>query len=299
MKTPNNLIKGDKVAIIAPAGKIDEKIVLKAKEAIEKWGLKVELAKHIFNSYYSYSASDAKRLEDFQFMLDDPDIKAILCARGGYGTARIIDRFNFKNFRENPKWIIGFSDITVLHNHIQQHFGIETIHGTMAAGLNINGKFPKTVNSLKNALFGEVLKYEWPTDPTSRKGNSAGILTGGNIAILCSLLGTPSEVDLKGKILFIEEIREHLYRIDRMMVQLKRAGKLKGLAGLLVGGMTDIPDKKEDFGKTAYEIIKEAVDDYNYPLAFGFPAGHQDDNRALILGRKVTLKINKISTLKF
>ncbi|MEZ5083315.1 MAG: LD-carboxypeptidase [Bacteroidales bacterium] len=299
MTTPRNLIKGDKIAILAPAGKINKKIVLQAKKTINGWGLKVALGKHIFNPYFSYSATDAERLEDFQRMLDDPTIKAILCARGGYGSARIIDQLDFKNFKKNPKWIIGFSDITVLHNHILKHYGIETIHGTMAAGLDDSVIFPETSDSLKKVLFGETIKYEWPTNQNSRKGKCTGILTGGNLAILCSLLETPSEVDLQRKILFIEEIGEHLYKIDRMMVQLKRAGKLENLAGLIVGGMTDIPDNKEDFGKTAFEIVKEAVDNYNYPLAFGFPAGHQDDNRALILGRNAALHINEFSILKF
>lgn len=299
MIAPKKLKKGDKVAIIAPAGKIDEKIVLKAMEVMEEWGLNVVLGYHLFKPYYSYAANDAQRREDFQRMLNDPTIKAILCARGGYGTTRIIDQLDFTNFRKHPKWIIGFSDITVLHNHVQRHFGIETIHATMAAGLNKAINFSETANSMKKALFGKVLKYEWPTDSNSRKGSCTGVLTGGNLAILCSLLGTPSEVDAQGKILFIEEIGEHLYRIDRMMVQLKRAGKLNELAGLVVGGMTDIPDKKEDFGKTACEIIKEAVDEYDYPVGFGFPAGHQDDNRALILGRNVTLNINELSTLTF
>lgn len=299
MAAPNKLRKGDKVAIVAPAGKIDEKVVLKAKQVFEGWGLNVVLGNHLFKPYYSYAATDAERKEDIQQLLDDQTIKAILCARGGYGTARIIDQLDFANFVIQPKWIIGFSDITVLHNHIQQHFSIETIHGAMAAGLNDIFSFPETTNSLKTALFGEDLTYEWPTDPNSKKGSCTGILTGGNLAILCSLLGTPSETDFKGKLLFIEEIGEQLYRIDRMMIQLKRAGKLENLAGLIVGGMTDIPVNKEDFGKTAYEIIKEAVNEYTYPVGFGFPAGHQGDNRALIMGRKAGLNIADTTTLNF
>jgi len=299
MKQPEYLIKNDLVAIVAPAGKIDKGKVLAAKKQLENWGLEVVLAPHLFDKYYAFAAQDKDRLKDFQEVLNDPGVKAILCARGGYGTNRIIDRIDFTAFAESPKWIIGFSDITVLHSHIQRHFGIETIHGTMAAGLSGDSENQETADSLKRILFGEKITYEWSQHALLKTGKSEGIITGGNLAILCSLIGTASDVDTRGKILFIEEIGENLYRIDRMIMQLKRAGKLDSLAGLIVGGMTDIPDKKEDFGKNAEQIIVDSVKDFKYPVAFGFPAGHQEDNRALILGRKMRLEVIRKSNLLF
>ncbi|MCF8267798.1 MAG: LD-carboxypeptidase [Ignavibacteriales bacterium] len=297
MITPPYLNIGDKISIVAPAGKIDQAVVLKSRKILEEWGLDVILGENMFKDHFSYSATDTERMKDFQRMLDNPSVKAIFCARGGYGTARIIDSLNFSGFQKNPKWIIGFSDITAMHSHILQNFSVETIHGTMATGLIDPADSHYSSSSLKKSLFGESLMYKWTSDPLSRKGSSQGILTGGNLALLCSLIGTSSDIETKGKLLFIEEIGEHLYRIDRMMVQLKRAGKLDGLAGLIIGGITDIPDKKEDFGKTAYEIVLDAVHEYDYPVAMGFPAGHQHDNRALIFGRKADLKVAKTTNL--
>ncbi len=299
MISPNYLQKGDTICIAAPAGRVDRIRVAAAVEVLESWGLKVKLGKHVLESYFNFASTDENRLQDFQRMLDDPSVKAILCARGGYGSNRIIDRLDFDGFVKNPKWIIGFSDITVIHNHIQQHFGIETMHGSMAAGLHHIALFPETAATLRKVLFGEKLNYVWPLDALSKKGQAEGVLTGGNLAILCTLIGTPSETDTNGKILFIEEIGENLYRIDRMITQLRRAGKLNNLAGLIVGGMTDIPDKKEEFGKNAFEIVLDAVKDFDYPVAFDFPAGHQDDNRALILGRSARLEVAELAQLDF
>ena len=293
MNRPEFLKKGDNIALAAPAGKVDSEKITGAVDVLENWGLSVLIGDHVNDSYFNYASTDENRLSDFQQMLDDPAVKAILCARGGYGTNRIIDQLDFSTFRKNPKWIIGFSDITVLHSHIQKHFGIETLHGSMAAGLKNSGQFPETAETFRKALFGEKLKYEWKSDELVRKGKTKGILTGGNLAILSTMIGTPSEVDFSDKILFIEEVGENLYRIDRMMMQLKRSGKLENLAGLIVGGMTDIPDKKEEFGKSAFEIVAEAVEEYDYPVAIGFPAGHTDDNRALVLGREVELEVEE------
>ena len=292
MITPAYLKKGDKVAIVAPAGKINKKKVENAVAGLEKWGLKPIVGKNVFKASNQYSASDRQRLSDFQKALDDDDIRAIICARGGYGSIRIIDKLNFTKFKKSPKWIVGFSDITVFHSHIQSNFGIETIHGTMAGGFNADIKPTLSTESLRTALFGERMFYDLKPHPLSRKGKAKGVLTGGNLAILTGLIGSISDIDTKGKILFIEDVGEYLYRLDRMMWTMKRAGKLDNLAGLIVGGMTDMKDNETSFGKTASEIVKEAVKGYKYPVCFGFPAGHQDDNSALILGREVNMIVD-------
>lgn len=299
MTRPEYLKTSDKIAIVAPAGRIAWEKVNMAVKTLESWGLVVELGDHIFDSNFTYSSNDSNRINDFQKALDNKEIKAILCARGGYGSIRIIDSLDFSEFKKSPKWIIGFSDITILHSHIHFNFNIETIHGIMAAGLNSDSTPSSSIDSLKKALFGETLNYEFDLSHLSRKKKAKGILIGGNLAILCSLIGSDSDIDTSGKILFIEEIGEHLYRIDRLMWTLKRAGKLDNIAGLIVGGFTDIPDEASEFGKSAYEIIAEAVKDYKYPVYYGFPAGHLEDNRALVLGREVILDICDIVKLQF
>lgn len=295
MITPDYLNKKDKIAIVAPAGKISKEKVETAINILQGWGLEVLLGTNVFSDYYQYAATDSERLIDLQQALDNPSVKAILFARGGYGAIRIIDQVDWSGFSKNPKWLIGFSDITIFHSHIQKNLKIETIHATMTAGLTD----PVSAESLRKALFGEKLNYEFKTHPLSQKGKAKAILAGGNLAVLCSLIGSASEVDTKGKILFIEDVGEYLYRLDRMMWQLKRTGKLSHLKGLIVGGMTDMKDNETSFGKTAYEIVSEAVIEYDYPVCFGFSAGHMDDNRALILGRKVNLNVDDSSTLNF
>jgi muramoyltetrapeptide carboxypeptidase len=292
MITPSYLKKGNKVAIVAPAGKIDKQKVDNAVKGFEKWGLIPVVGENVFKTSGQYAATDRQRLADFQKMLDDDSIRAIICARGGYGSVRIIDRLDFTKFVKNPKWIVGFSDITVFHSHIHSNFGIETIHGTMAGGFDAEGKPALSTESLRIALFGEKLFYDLKPHPLSKKGKAKGFLTGGNLAILTSLIGSKSDIDTKGKILFIEDVGEYLYRLDRMMWTMKRAGKLDNLAGLIVGGITDMKDSDTPFGKTAYEIVKEAVKGRRYPVCFGFPAGHQDDNSSLILGREVEMKVD-------
>lgn len=296
MITPESLKKGDKVALVAPAGKIAAETIHVAVKTLERWDLTVVPGRFLFDADYQYASTDRNRLEDLQQALDNPDIKAVLCARGGYGSIRLIDSLSFEGFCQHPKWIIGFSDITNLHAHIQGNYGIETLHATMAAGLTGDGA---ASDSLRSALSGSLLHYTLHNHPLSRKGSASGILTGGNLAILVSLLNSHADVDTKGKILFIEDVGENLYRIDRMCWTMKRAGKFSDLAGLVVGGMTDIPDTKDDFGKSAYEIVQEHVGEYTYPVCFGFPAGHQPDNRALILGRRATLTIANDTNLGF
>lgn len=294
--TPEYLKNGDRIALVAPAGKISGETVDPAVKMLETWGLEVVPGIHLYDGDHQFAAGDNARLEDLQRALDDPSIKAVVCARGGYGTVRIIDWIDFDRFRKSPKWIIGFSDITVLHAHIHERYGIETIHGAMASGIGIPGPSSDT---LRQILFGEKLRHDFPTHPMSRQGVAKGPLVGGNLAILCSLLGSPSEPNTRGKILFIEEVGEHLYRIDRMMWSLKRSGKLDGLKGLIAGGMTEIKDTPDDFGKNANEIIFEHVKEYGYPVCFDFPAGHQPVNRALVFGRNVTLNIDAQSSLSF
>lgn len=294
MITPPYLTIGDTIAIVAPAGKIAIEKVSEAKKTLESWGLQVTLGKNLFNDHLQYSAPDADRLFDLQSILDDESVKAILFARGGYGIIRILDQIDFSQFSKSPKWLIGFSDITIFHSHIHQVFKTETIHAAMTAGL----KDEVSAESLRKALFGERLNYEFETHSLSRKGKAKGILVGGNLAILCSLIGSASDIDTKRKILFIEDVGEYLYRLDRMMWQFKRAGKLNNLAGLVVGGMTDMKDNDAPFGKTAYEIVWEAVHEFGYPVCFGFPAGHQDENRALIMGRRTELIVDNICALR-
>lgn len=289
MKTPQNLSKGDKIGIAAPARKISIEELKPAIELLKNWGLEPVFASNLFYSDNQYAGMDEERLDGFQKLLDDPEIKAILCARGGYGTMRIIDKLDFSKFLLHPKWIAGYSDVTVLHSHINKNFGIETLHGSMP--INFSANTPESLESLRKALFGEELSYATSNHSYNRTGKTEGVLTGGNLSILYSLSGSASDIETNGKILFIEDLEEYLYHIDRMMVQLKRSGKLQNLAGLIVGGMNNMNDNTIPFGKTAYEIIAEHVSAYDYPVCFGFPAGHLDDNRALILGRKITLSV--------
>lgn len=295
MIKPKYLKSNDKISVVAPAGKINPSVIDFAKKKLESWGLTVVLGENLFNQHFQYAGTDEERLSDFQKALNDKSIKAILCARGGYGLIRIIDQLDFTKFKAKPKWIIGFSDITILHSFIHTNAGIETIHAPMAAGL----KNEASAEALKKALFGEGLNYELPTHSLSKKGLGNGEVVGGNLAILCSLIGSNSDIDTKGKILFIEDIGEYLYRLDRMMWTLKRAGKLDQLAGLIVGDFNDMKDNDDPFGKTAYRIIAEAVSAYDYPICFGFPAGHKKENKALIFGRQVSLSIDKKTTLNF
>jgi muramoyltetrapeptide carboxypeptidase len=284
------------VAIVATARKISEEEIRASVNILKSWGLEVVIGNTIGKSYNQYAGTDDERRKDLQQVLDNPEIRAVFCARGGYGTLRIIDDIDFTAFQKNPKWVVGFSDITVLHAHIQEICGIESIHSLMP--INFQGLPPHdpSISSLKTALFGEALQYvkevESPGLLTkNRAGEASGILIGGNLSLIYALQGGNSDPDTSGKILFIEDLDEYLYHVDRMVLSLKRSGKLSGLAGLLVGGMTDMKDNLVPYGKSATEIIMEHVEEFSFPVAFGFPAGHTKDNRALILGRKVFLKV--------
>lgn len=318
MTTPIYLQRGDTIAIVSTARKVSKEELKPALQLLESWGLKAVLGETIGTEENQFAGKDDLRVADFQSMLDNPLIKAIWCARGGYGTVRIIDKLDFSTFKKSPKWIIGYSDITVLHSHINT-LRIETLHGPIS--LDIEKKSDETRESLRKVLFGEKYSISFKiktnmeaysknsqekpfNDALSSKFNRAGVakaeLVGGNLSILYSLCGSNSAINTDGKILFIEDLDEYLYHIDRMMMNLKRNGMLENLAGLIVGGMTMMNDNTIPFGKTAMEIIWETVKEYDYPVCFSFPSGHIEDNRVLIMGRKVKLKVMDESiTLKF
>lgn len=288
-KSPVFLQKGQTVGLIAPAGKVPKSEIEKAIAIIESWGVNLKVGKYVYEQYFQFAGVDEHRLEDFQQMLDDPGIAAILCARGGYGTTRIIDSVDFSGFISQPKWIAGYSDITALHCHLHAR-SIQSIHSIMPITF-ANEDTTASVESLRKVLFGEPVIYETPNHPLNRPGLATGPVIGGNLALLASITGTGSDIDTTGKILFIEDISEYLYNIDRMMIQLKRAGKLKKLSGLIIGHFTDIKDNEIPFGKNALEVVLDAVQEYNYPVCFGFPVGHESSNFAIPCGRKAVLQV--------
>ncbi len=295
--TPPYLKKGDLVAITCPAKKLP-KPMDDAVTLLQSWGLRVVLGETVTASYHQFAGDDDLRARDMQRFIDDNEVKAIFAARGGYGTIRIIDAINFDHLKQNPKWIIGFSDITVIHAHVQTNLGLQSIHGQMP--VNIPDASAQSLQSLKKALFGEELNYSFTTNNQNKPGIATGELTGGNLMMLISVLGSVSEVNWDGKILFIEDVSEYLYSIDRMIHALKRAGKLKSLAGLIVGGFSDIKDNDIPFGFTISEIVLNAVKDYSYPVCFDFPGGHVPNNNAIILGRTATLTVQPLQAdIKF
>jgi muramoyltetrapeptide carboxypeptidase len=259
----------------------------------EEWGYTTKIGTTIGQQYHYFSGTDEERLDDFQHMLDDDNVKAILCARGGYGISRIIDRIDFSKFKKSPKWIIGFSDVTVLHSHIYRNYNIATMHAPMANAFNDDGYKNEFVQSLRNALEGKKIKYQAAPHQFNRKGEGIGELVGGNLALLSHLTGSDSDIKTKGRILFIEDVGEYLYNIDRMLYQLKRSGKLDKLAGLIVGGFTDMKDTERPFGQTVHEIIRDAVAEYDYPVCFDFPVSHGTENYALKIGVGYKLKVGK------
>ena len=301
MIKPTYLQKGDTIAIVAPAGVIkNNNSIHEADELVTNWGLHVLIGEHVFDNYHHFSATDENRKNDFQKALDNPNIKAIWCARGGYGTVRIIDDLNFDIFKKSPKWIIGYSDITVLHNHLNS-LGFETIHGMMP----VNVEFPKekrkeSVRTLKLALFGELDSYTIPSSTYNKTGKASGALVGGNLTLLENLLGSPSSIDTKGKILFFEEIGEYKYHIDRLLQGLKRNGYFDHCSGIIVGGMSHIKKNNPSYGQCIEELILDIIPQKNIPIIFDFPAGHDPENRALYLGRNIEINVNTTaSTIKF
>lgn len=290
MEKPASLVKGDKIAIISTARKISKQELETAIQLFKSWGLEPVLGENLFKEDHQFAGTLEERISDLQKALDDDEIKAVVCARGGYGTVQLIDEINFSKFIKQPKWIVGYSDVTVLHNHINQNFNIATLHATMPINFNSNTK--EALESLKEVLFGALPIYTSDTNKLNRIGKSNGVLVGGNLSIIYSLTGTPSQINTKGKILFLEDLDEYLYHIDRMMMNLKRSGMLKDLKGLIVGGMSDMKDNTVPFGKNAKQIIFEAVKDYKYPVCFDFPAGHINDNRTLMMGEEVEFSVS-------
>jgi muramoyltetrapeptide carboxypeptidase len=290
-KTPPYLVKGDTVAITCPAKKLPRDIN-DAVKLLESWGLKVLLGETVNASWNQFAGTDELRANDMQQFLNDPEVKAIFAARGGYGTIRIIDRLDFSSFKNQPKWIIGFSDITVLHSHIQALYQTESIHGQMP--LTIPDGSKPSLESLRKALFNEPLEYHYASEIPNKSGHAKGILIGGNLTLMVMMAGSVSEQDYNDKILFLEDVGEYLYSLDRMLWNLKRSGKLDNLKGLILGSFTEMKDNEIPFGQTAEEIIRSHVSDFKYPVCFNFPAGHVNDNRALIFGREVQMNVKNL-----
>jgi muramoyltetrapeptide carboxypeptidase len=286
---PPWLKKGDKIGVVSMASLLDKPRLLSGKKHIEeKFKLEVILGKNILHKHHNFAGTDEQRLADFQGMLDNPEIKAIIAGRGGYGSSRIIDAVDWTGFKANPKWIIGFSDITAVHQKIQS-IGYQSIHGPMVVTLT---KDKKSTRSLHDALFGKPLIYKETIHKLNREGNGEGPIIGGNLCLLAHNIGSDADFSFDGKILFLEDISEYLYNIDRMMVQLKRAGKLNKLAGLVVGQFSDTKENSTKFGKSAFEIIKEHTEGFNYPITFNFPIGHDNKNRAVRCGEVMQLKVS-------
>lgn len=282
IQIPPFLQAGDTIGIVAPARKVSEEEMQPAIQWLTKEGFQVLPGEHLYADNNQFAGYDSERAKDFQAMLDNPEVKAILCARGGYGSVRIIDRLDFSKFIQQPKWICGFSDITVFHSHVHRHCNTATLHSTLA--INIPTNTPAANTSFLDALRGKKLTYSGPSHPLDHPGEATAEIIGGNLSMLYSLLGSNSDIDTEGKILFIEDLDEYLYHIDRMMMGLKRAGKLANLKALLVGTFTDMHDNAIPFGMTAKEIIFEKVKEYGYPVIWDYPAGHIEDNRAIIFG---------------
>jgi muramoyltetrapeptide carboxypeptidase len=285
MILPPYLKKADTIGITCPAGYMAAEKAQTCIETLQSWGYNVMVGKTLGSASENYfSGSDEERLDELQAMLDDKNINAILFGRGGYGMGRIIDQLNFTRFKKNPKWLAGFSDITVLHSHLISKYDIASLHAPMAAAFNDGGYKNEYIASLKNALAGKKANYSIAPHELNRTGKGSGKLIGGNLTLLANIIGTASDVDTKNKILFIEDIGEYLYSTDRMLYQLKRSGKLKKLAGLVLGGFTDMKDTERPFGKTIDEILSEVVGKVDYPVCFHFPVSHEKENYALKIG---------------
>jgi muramoyltetrapeptide carboxypeptidase len=290
---PPYLNPGDTIGIVCPAGFMPFEKALACIETLKAWGFRVVPGKTLGNQYHYFSGTDEQRCDDLQQMLDDENIDAILCGRGGYGTGRIIDKLDFSKFVKRPKWVIGFSDITVLHCHLFSNYKIASMHGPMAAAFNDGGFQNEYIQSLHEALLGKKADYKTVGNVLDQPGKAKGILVGGNLSLLVNLIGTPSDIQTKNKILFVEEVGEYIYAVDRMMYQLKRSGKLENLKGLIIGGFSDMKDTTLPFGQTVQEAIKDLVKDYKYPVCFDFPISHEKQNFAVKVGIKYKLNVAK------
>jgi len=296
MKRPPFLRPSSRVRIISTARKISEAELAPSIRLLKSWGLIVELGAHVYDQYHQFAGTDENRLQDLQDAFDDEALDMIWCSRGGYGTVKLIDQLDFSRFLEHPKWVVGYSDVTGLLCHITTHLGIQSIHATMPINVKsqLNQRDLDTIYSLQHILFGKSLTYDLDDHRLNRSGSMTGQLIGGNLSIVYSILGTSSAPNTNGKILFLEDLDEYLYHVDRMMVNLKRNGVLDNLAGLLIGGMSDMNDNTIPYGATAEEIILEHVKGYNYPVYFGFPAGHISPNLALPFGATVSVNKNRL-----
>jgi len=293
VKIPPYLKKGDTIGILATARKVDMAPLQAGIKLMESWGLHVVIGKTIGLDNDQLAGADWQRATDLQQMMDNPAIKAIWCAKGGYGTVRLIERLDFTKFKKKPKWFVGFSDATVLHSHIN-NLDIATLHGMVA--ISVGRATPEAIESFRKALFGEKLSYSLPAHKFNKPGKVTGELVGGNLSVLYSIIGSPSEADYKGKIIFIEDLDEYLYHIDRMMMNLKRNDYFKNVKGIIIGGMTKMRDNDIPWGHDALEIIKDITKEYNIPICFNFPAGHIQDNRALVFGSQVTMDVTATGT---
>jgi muramoyltetrapeptide carboxypeptidase len=294
---PPYLSTGDTIGIVCPSGFMPFEKAKTCISVLQQWGFKVKTGPTLGNQFHYFSGTDEERLHDLQLMLDDKEVKAILCGRGGYGLTRIIDKVNFKQFRKHPKWIIGYSDITLLLCHVYSRLNIASLHSPMAAAFNDDEYKSDYVQSLRKAITGKKYRLNCPPHDYNQTGNASGELVGGNLALLAHIVGTPSDIKTKGKILFIEDVGEYVYNADRMLQQLKRSGKLEKLAGLVVGGFSDMKDTTIPFGKDIYEVVKQLIQEYDYPVCFQFPVGHARENYALKVGVSYSLKVTKKKVL--
>ncbi len=296
---PPYLKKNDTIAIVCPSGYMPYENAVICIKTLQEWGFKVKVGNTLGNQFHYFSGTDEERLTDFQQMLDDDSVQAILCGRGGYGLTRIIDKVDFKKFAKKPKWIIGFSDVTVLHAHINQRIKIATLHAPMVNAFNDGGFEQASILSMKKVLEGKPINYKTAIHPLNRNGKAVGSLIGGNLAIIAHLIGTTSSYQTKNKILFVEDVGEYIYNVDRMFLQLKRNGMLKHLAALIIGGFSEMKDTTIPFGEEVYTIIKQHVEEYNYPVCFNFPVSHEKTNMALKVGVQYQLTVtNKQVQLK-
>ncbi|WP_299393199.1 LD-carboxypeptidase [uncultured Gelidibacter sp.] len=299
---PPYLKVGDTVAIVAPSGILKNRTaeIKRAQDLLSSWGLHTVLGKHLFADGNHFAGTDAERCADFQNAMDNPTISAIWAARGGYGTVRIIDKLDYTKFRENPKWVIGYSDITALHNQLNVE-GFESMHAMMAVSVVEDlSEIKETVQTFKDALFGKPLAYTLEGSTYNKPGTVSGQLVGGNLSLLYSMLGSKTSIDVSDRILFIEEIGEYEYSVDRMLQSLKRAGYFDNCKGVIVGDFSKVRKNTTPWGTSMEQLILDALSEYDFPIAFKMPAGHEDDNRALLIGRTIDLSVGKeASTIKF
>lgn len=290
---PPYLKKGDTIGIVCPSGHMPAANAETCIKTLESWGYRVKIGSTLGSQFNYFSGSDKQRMQDLQQMMNDSTVKAILCGRGGYGMSRIIDSLDFQKFKKSPKWIIGFSDITVLQAHIFQHYQIATLHAPMAAAFNGDGCKNEYIASFKDALSGTTSSYECATHSLNKKGSATGDLIGGNLSMIAHLIGSHSSYKTRHKILFLEDVGEYLYNIDRMMIQLERAELFKHLKGLIIGGFSDMKDTTVPFGTDVYNLINHHVKDFKFPICYGFPVSHETENVALKIGVNHELKVTK------